>query len=173
MDIRRSRRARRMRIAVRCDGSVVAVHPSSVGFYRILPFIENQIDWIREKIDFFNSRPSAPVWRSTKREYMKNKVASLELVKSRVEHFNQFYNFHCNKICIKNQKTRWGSCSSKKNLNFNYKIIFLPEELQDYLIVHELCHLKELNHSKNFWALVRQRIPNFRSLSKTLRRRTR
>ena len=92
------------------------------------------------------------------------------LVESRIKYFNDFYNFKINRITIKNQKTRWGSCSSKGNLNFNYKIIYLKPALADYLIVHELCHLGELNHSKRFWALVSQTIPDYVSINKELRR---
>lgn len=173
VDIKKSKRAKRMRIAVYCDGSVVAVHPENISFPRILSIIENKISWIREKIDFFNSRPNIPVFKGGKREYIKNKDKAFELVRNKVEYFNQFYKFHYNKINIKNQKTRWGSCSSKKNLNFNYKLIFLSEELQNYLIVHELCHLKEFNHSKKFWDLVRLKIPNLNQISKILRKHIR
>ena len=162
-----------MRIAVYCDGSVVAVHPINLTQPRILSIIENKIDWIKEKINFFNSRQNIGVSKGTKKDFLKNKSQAFELVKNRVEYFNQFYKFHYNKILIKNQKTRWGSCSAKKNLNFNYKIIFLPKELQDYLIVHELCHLKEFNHSKKFWGLVKLKITNLEQVSKALRKNLR
>jgi predicted metal-dependent hydrolase len=88
----------------------------------------------------------------------------------KIIYFNSFYNFKYNKIFIKNHQRRWGSCSSKRNLNFNYKIIFLPERLQNYLIVHELCHLKEMNHSKGFWALVAKTIPDYEKLNKQLKK---
>lgn len=91
-------------------------------------------------------------------------------VENRISYFNKFYNFEINRIVIKNQKTRWGSCSSKKNLNFNYKIIYLRPALADYLIVHELCHLGELNHSKRFWALVAKTIPSYIKISKELKK---
>ncbi|MFA6251455.1 MAG: M48 family metallopeptidase [Candidatus Paceibacterota bacterium] len=173
VEIRKSKKAKRMRIAVYCDGSVVAVHPENISFLKILSVIEDKINWIKEKVDFFSSKQDIAVLKGTKREYLKNKEEALLLVKSKVEYFNNFYKFHYNKIYIKNQKTRWGSCSVKKNLNFNYKIIFLPKELQDYLIVHELCHLKEFNHSKKFWDLVRLRIPNLNQVSKMLRKHLR
>ena len=83
------------------------------------------------------------------------------LVKQKLEQFNQHYNFKWGRVSIKNAKTRWGSCSQKGNLNFNYKIVFLPPALVDYLIVHELCHLKEFNHSPAFWQLVAQTIHNY------------
>ena len=170
VDIKKSKKAKRMRIAVYCDGSVVAVYPENVLFSRILSVIENKISWIKEKIDFFNLKQNIAVFKGTKREYIKNKDISLELVKNRVEYFNQFYKFHYNKISIKNQKTRWGSCSKKGNLNFNYKVIYLRPQLADYLIVHELCHLGELNHSKRFWALVYKTMPDYVRVNKELRR---
>lgn len=91
-------------------------------------------------------------------------------VENKISHFNKFYRFEINRVAIKNTSTRWGSCSSKKNLNFNYKIIFLKPELADYLIVHELCHLGQLNHSKKFWELVKQTIPNYAKINKELKR---
>ena len=91
-------------------------------------------------------------------------------VENRINYFNKFYNFKMNRVAIKNQSTRWGSCSSKGNLNFNYKIIYLRPALADYLIVHELCHLGELNHSKRFWALVKKTISDYIELNRELRR---
>ncbi|MDE1924740.1 MAG: M48 family metallopeptidase [Patescibacteria group bacterium] len=73
------------------------------------------------------------------------------------------------KIFIKNLKTRWGSASKNGNLNFHYKILFLPPHLASYLVVHEVCHLKEFNHSKEFWALVASELPDYKKLRKELR----
>ena len=100
--------------------------------------------------------------------YLENKETARRLIMERVEYYNQFYKFSYNKIRIKNQKTRWGSCSSKDNLNFNYKIIFLEKKLQDYIIIHELCHLREMNHSENFWKLVAETMPDYREIRKRL-----
>lgn len=103
-----------------------------------------------------------------RREYLQNKEQARKLVHQKIEYFNNFYGYEFNRISIKNQKTRWGSCSSKRNLNFNYRILFLPEDLCDYVIVHELCHLKELNHSSNFWKLVSVTITNCKEKRKEL-----
>lgn len=77
--------------------------------------------------------------------------------------------FMYRRISIRNQKTRWGSCSSNGNLNFNYKIIFLPDYLAEYLIIHELCHLVHLDHSKNFWNLVGEMFPDYKKAQKELK----
>lgn len=99
-----------------------------------------------------------------KREYLFYKIRALALVHARILYFNAFYRFKINRISIKNQKTRWGSCSKKGNLNFNYRIALLPPQLADYVIVHELCHLGEFNHSANFWKLVAKTIPNYQKI---------
>jgi predicted metal-dependent hydrolase len=96
-------------------------------------------------------------------KYLKYKEATRALVRARLEHFNQFYNFKWKRVAIKNHKSRWGSCSSRGNLNFNFRLVLLPEPLADYVIAHELCHLGEFNHSKRFWALVAKTLPDWQS----------
>ena len=76
--------------------------------------------------------------------------------------------FSINKVSIKGQKTRWGSCSSKKNLSFNFKLMQYMKEIIDYVIIHELCHLQEMNHSKKFWLLVEKYVPDYKALRKEL-----
>jgi len=105
-----------------------------------------------------------------KRFTEKTKELARIFVIDRINYFNRIYGFKINRVAIKNTKTRWGSCSSKANLNFNYKIIFLKPELANYLIVHELCHLGELNHSKKYWDLVKKAIPDYRRLNAELKR---
>ena len=104
-----------------------------------------------------------------RRDYLKNREAARALVHERVSHWRAAYGFTVRKIAIRNQLTRWGSCSKNGNLNFNYRIVRLPPHLADYLIVHELCHLKEFNHSKAFWKLVQMTIPDFRKARKELK----
>ncbi len=79
------------------------------------------------------------------------------------------YNFKINKIFIRGQKTRWGSCSSNRNLSFNYKLMMYRKEVIEYVIIHELCHLIEMNHSKKFWDHVGKIIPNYKLLRKELK----
>ncbi|HVU75516.1 MAG TPA: M48 family metallopeptidase [Candidatus Paceibacterota bacterium] len=107
--------------------------------------------------------------RRNRRQYLTNRENARRLVHERIRHFNQVYGFSVGKIFIKNHKSRWGSCSEKGNLNFNYKIAFLPAELVDYIVVHELCHLKEFNHSPQFWSLVGETIPDHRRRRSALR----
>lgn len=94
--------------------------------------------------------------------YKIHKPAAQALAEQKVAQWNQLYNFPVGRVSIKNARTRWGSCSAKGNLNFNYKIALLPEHLADYLVVHELCHIGQFNHSQAFWDLVAQAVPEYR-----------
>ena len=107
--------------------------------------------------------------KGKRKDYLTNKEEARKIAKKKLLKYNNYYNFKYNRISIRNQKTRWGSCSAKGNLNFNYKICKLPEELCDYVIVHELCHLKEFNHSNNFWELVSLTIPNYKKIRRELK----
>jgi predicted metal-dependent hydrolase len=84
-------------------------------------------------------------------------------------HYGELHGIKVGKIAIRNQKSRWGSCSKKGNLNFNYKLVFLSPELRDYVIVHEICHIKEFNHGEGFWSLVAEAVPDHRELRKQLK----
>ncbi len=106
----------------------------------------------------------------TRWDYKKHKESARALAHARVAHFNSFYNFPVRRISIRNTKTRWGSCSKRGNLNFNYKILFLSSRMTDYIIVHELCHLKEFNHSQNFWDLVAKIVPEHKAIRSELRK---
>ncbi len=92
-----------------------------------------------------------------------------EVVHDRLQFFNEHYKFKYNRVTLRNQKTRWGSCSYLKNLNFNWRLIMAPIEVMDYVVVHELCHLKEMNHSKRYWSLVAEVIPNYKEVRKWLK----
>lgn len=109
------------------------------------------------------------LYRRNRKQYIKHKEDARRLVHARLGYFNTFYGHSYKKVFIKNHKSRWGSCSKVGNLNFNYKILFLPQVFSDYIIVHELCHLQEFNHSPAFWALVAKTIPNHRTVRAQLR----
>ena len=107
--------------------------------------------------------------RRNRRDYAKYKEHARSLVHARLAHFNQAYQFSWGRVAIRNQKSRWGSCSKRGNLNFSYRIALIAPELADYVIVHELCHLGEFNHSPRFWALVARACPEHRALRARLR----
>jgi len=103
-----------------------------------------------------------------RKDYLARKEEARLLVHAKIIQFNTHYQFEINRLFIKNQRSCWGSCSENKNLSFNYRLIYLEPELIDYVIVHELCHVQELNHSPRFWELVAQTIPSAKVLRKQL-----
>lgn len=157
--LKRNYRSRSVRIMVRADKSVVVTAPYWVSKRRIEKFVEEKSDWIEEKIAFIQTLPE-PVKQKT--SPVVSVARTKKLIKERLEHYNQFYHFEYKRIAIKNTKTKWGSCSSQKNLNFHAKLWHLPIELVDYVVVHELCHLAQMNHSQKFWALVAQQVPDYK-----------
>ena len=179
--IKKNRRSKNLRIIVHADGRVVVTAPMRAPLYFVKKFVESRKEWIEERVDNFlkknieeenkNEKLGLPK-KMTKAEqikdYKKYKESAREFVEKRIVELNKFYNFEYGKIAIRNQSTRWGSCSRKKNLNFNYKIVKLPIRMADYIIVHELCHLAHFNHSKNFWNLVAQVIPEHLAIRKEL-----
>ncbi|MBD3363033.1 DUF45 domain-containing protein [Candidatus Dojkabacteria bacterium] len=143
--------------------------------YLYLNFIHKKLVYPRAEITSENIN----IYRDENRELPKNKIKEViiktfkkyfrNLVQEAVEEYNSIYQFKYNRIAIKNNKTNWGSCSSKKNLNFTWRLIFAPLDIIDYVVVHELCHLKEQNHSKKFWKLVSKAIPDYKTRKKWLK----
>lgn len=95
--------------------------------------------------------------------------AAKEYIPQRVAHYQQFTGGAYERIVIRDQKTRWGSCSSNKTLSFNYRLMLAPPQILDYVVVHELCHLKHMNHSREFWAAVEEVMPDYKIYRKWLR----
>jgi predicted metal-dependent hydrolase len=164
-----SRRSRRLRLAIYNGGDFVVTAPAYLNIGTIESFISQKADWVIQKIEQLRTLPKPTTAKADRVEYSQMKPQALAFVTERVKYFNKLYGFKYGQIFIKNQKTVWGSCSRKGNLNFNYKIIKLPNQMADYLIVHELCHLQEFNHSPAFWHLVSKTIPDYVRIRKELK----
>ncbi len=167
--LRISKRAKRAQLKISHLGLTVTI-PRLMSQSVIERFIIQKSGWIQDKLDYFKSYHPVFLIKNTKANYLLNKENARKLAEQKVEQFNKIYRYHINTIRIKNQKSRWGSCSEKGNLNFNYKIALLPERIADYIIVHELCHLGEFNHSQKFWNLVAKTIPHYLDIKKELRK---
>lgn len=164
-EIRPSRRARRLGLTVYPGGRLVVTVPVSTKEDPEV-FIKRHGKWVLESIrrQFFKKRLPGGV-----KDYRENRARALELVTNRIEHFNKFYGFKMGRVTIRNTRSRWGSCSRNGNLSFSYKLVHLSPELVDYIVVHELCHLQEFNHSSAFWKLVEAKIPQYKLLRRMLR----
>lgn len=85
-----------------------------------------------------------------------------QLVLKRIDFYQKHFAYKVNQVSVRDQKTRWGSCSSTRNLNFNYRLMMAPPEVIDYIVVHEMCHLEHMNHSKSFWKKVYEVMPDYK-----------
>ena len=114
-------------------------------------------------------KPLRTVRKKEDPQRKQNRELARQRITLRVEYFAPLVGVTYNRIFIKEQKTRWGSCSSLGNLNFNWKLILLDEELLDYVVVHELAHRKQMNHSPTFWVEVERVLPDYRERRRRLR----
>ncbi len=167
--LRKSLRSRRLRVSVSAGGTLAVSAPVWVSSRFIERFLTEHAEWIERAVERFRRIGIHPLSRGGKREYARYKEVARTLATERLAYFNQSYGFLYYQISIRNQKTRWGSCSKQGNLSFNYRIALLPTELADYVILHELCHLGAFDHSARFWSLVARMMPDYRERRRALR----
>jgi len=148
-------------------GEVVVRSPRRMSRRGIEAFVKEKEGWILAHLEKLQSRP-APV--PLPAEKLEDLVRSaLEWFPRRTAFFAPLVGVQYGRITIRNQKTRWGSCSTAGNLNFNCLLMLAPEEIRDYVVVHELCHRLEMNHSKAFWAHVERLLPDYAARKKWLK----
>ena len=155
-------------IQVNSDLSVTVRAPRSVSEKDIEEILKKKEAWISkhiEKIKETKERFEAePTEKLTREKVIALADEALKVIPERVEYFAKVIGVTYGKITVRNQKTRWGSCSSKGNLNFNCLLMLAPPEVLDYVVVHELCHRKQMNHSKAFWLEVEKVLPNYKEV---------
>ena len=167
--LRRSKRARFLRISVLLDGTCTLTVPYRIDETAATQFLTAQAEWVLTKLAFFKRVAAPPLPPHTPALYREYLPKAKDLICNAVDRYNIIYGASYNSICVKHQKSRWGSCSHNHNLNFNYRLAFLPCRLLDYVVVHELCHLKEFNHSSAFWKHVAITMPHYSALRAELR----
>ena len=160
-------------IQVNSDLSVTVRAPYSASEKDIEEILKKKEAWISrhiEKIKKTRERFEAePTEKLTREKVIARAEEALKVIPARVEYFAKVIGVTYGKITIRNQKTRWGSCSSKGNLNFNCLLMLAPPEVLDYVVVHELCHRKQMNHSKAFWLEVEKVLPDYKEARKWLK----
>ena len=168
--IRRHPRAKRTGLTLYPDGSLVVTLTQSALPQTAERFIKKQQEWILRNLTKIQQEDRIFLPKISKAGVEAYKRRARHFVHERLRYWNNHYSFSYNRVAIKNHQKQWGSCSPKKNLNFNFRVLFLPREIADLIIVHELCHLAEMNHSPAFWSLVRQSLPGYQRLEKELKR---
>lgn len=167
--IRRSVRAKRIRLRISREGEVSLTIPKRVPLWMAELFLRSKAEWVRKTVREAATHLPNSVFPHGKDAYEEHRDRALVLVTERVEYYNHLYGFPYGRITIRAQKTRWGSCSKKGNLSFNWKLAFLPSDMVDYVVVHELCHLKYFDHGKLFWELVEKGVPDYKSIRKRMK----
>ena len=152
--IRSNRRT--ISLQIKPDGAVLVRCPLRLPEREVVAFVESKRAWLEKHL-------CRREWveRLTKDEVAALAIRAKEDITARVERLAPLVGVSWERITIRSQRTRWGSCSGKGNLNFNCLLMLAPEQVRDYVVVHELCHRKEMNHSARFWALVERILPNY------------
>ena len=153
-------------IQIKPDGQVVVRCPKRMRIEEARRFAESKADWIEKHLA---KRPLQDVAKYTTKEIEQLREQARKFVTERVRYFAPIIGVSYGQIAIRTQHTRWGSCSSKGNLNFNCLLMLTPGFCLDYVIVHELCHRLEMNHSPKFWAQVERVLPDYRKSREWLR----
>ena len=162
IEIRRSRR-KTLSLEIRPDGGVLVRAPMYVPQYEIRKFVQQHENWIEKHRDTMLRRQQeeAPKEILTQEEIQSLADKALQVIPDRVAYWAPKVGVSYGRITIRNQKTKWGSCSAKGNLNFNCLLMLTPPEVIDSVVVHELCHRKYMNHSAAFYEEVRRVYPEY------------
>jgi len=168
-------RSRRKSLAIEItpELQVVVRAPARMPVREINAFVQEKDDWIRAHLQqMAEKKRLREQYREqalSKEELQKLATQAMKLIPQKVHYYAQIIGVTYGRITIRNQRTRWGSCSGKGNLNFNCLLLLMPEEVLDYVVVHELCHRKEMNHSARFWEEVEKILPDYRQRRKWLK----
>lgn len=167
--LRTRRGHRRFTLVVHRDGTVTLTVPSRVSYAALDRYLGEKRVWLLGALAALppGVRTASAAERTL--HYRTHKEAARALVTERLTALNAYYGFTWGRVAIRRGTSRWGSCSSHGNLNFDYRILFLPPHLRDYVVVHELCHRAELNHSPRFWALVANAVPAYHACRRELK----
>ena len=162
-------------IEIGMDKKIKVRVPRRASKAQIEEMLKAKHDWILKTLDKIEQRNTAEA-----REYAEAKPLSSEEIKKlkkeareRLTELTEYWagrmGISYGRISIRGQKTRWGSCSSKGNLNYNYLLVLCPDEVAEYVVIHELCHRIHMNHSKRFWEKIEEFCPNYRQARKWLK----
>lgn len=156
------------------DMQVIVRAPYRVPERTLRRFVEERADWLETHLAKMAARkaeqqhrPQSPKLTEADLRMLVNQAK--EVIPNRVQYYAPIVGVDYGRITIRNQRTRWGSCSGKGNLNFNCLLMLTPPQVVDYVVVHELCHRLEMNHSSRFWAQVERVYPNYRQAKKWLK----
>jgi hypothetical protein len=160
-----------MCLEITSDLRVIVRAPINMPTYKIKSFVNDKSEWISAKFTEMTARQKmqeeAPRLSENEIKLLHDKAAAILLQKT--EFYAKIIGVDYGRITIRHQKTRWGSCSSTGNINYNCLLMLTPDEIQDYVVVHELCHRLYMDHSQRFWSEVERVLPDYRQRRKWLK----
>ena len=143
------------------SGEVEVRAPMRVSERRIDKFVEKNKQWIQKQLKKHAERKSSlPELTEDETKTARKKARSI--LQDKLDYWSQITGLEYNQLRLKENSTNWGSCSTKRNINLDWRLTLLPEPICDYVILHEVCHLKEMNHGPRFWSLVERYMPEYR-----------
>ncbi len=159
-------------IAIKPGGQIIIRAPRFLSNSIIMSYVQEKALWILHTYEK-QCKIQPTVLSTEEMHYIqalekRYREAAKEYFPKRIEYYQQFTGGHYTKITIRDQKTRWGSCSNSGTLSFNYRLMLAPPRVLDYVVVHELCHLTHMNHSKDFWNMVESILPDYKEYKKWL-----
>lgn len=155
-------------ITITQDEKLLIKAPFRMPEKQIKCFIDHKQDWIYKNIKHVLESNKNKTAKSEE-DIKELKKQAREILTKRTEYYKEILKVDYERICIGNQKTIWGSCSSRKTISYNCHLVLMPERIIDYVVVHELCHLVEMNHSSDFWQKVSEVLPDYKNRRKWLK----
>jgi predicted metal-dependent hydrolase len=162
-------RARRYVIHVRLDGTVRVTIPRGGSKREARAFVEQQQQWIdrrRQQVALENARPRETISPDVEREWRARATRELPV---RLLELAEAQGLRVDRISVRNQRWRWGSCSRSGHICLNWRLVRMPPPVRDYVMLHELMHLKRMDHSPKFWKLVAEACPEYQAARQWLR----
>ena len=166
----KSKRAKRLSITVRPFKGIRVAVPYRISFKKAEKYFQTNAAWAKKSLDYIQKVEQQHLTTVDENRPRFNRAKAKVEIIERLNYLADKHGFEYNRVFIKNQKTRWGSCSEKNNINLNVNLIRLTSELMDYVILHELVHLKVKNHSKHFWCELDKYVGSAKELDKKLRK---
>lgn len=154
-----------IKISVYRNGKIVVTAPKKMSLKTIENNVGKKMEWVCEKIRLYKKLRSNGL---SGRYYLDFKEDTMNIITRKLNYYNKVYNFKFCEVIVKNLKNKWSFCSEDNKLVFDCRVALLPKKLVNYIVVHELCHLVEFNHSENFWNLVKKTIPDYESVNKLI-----
>jgi len=164
----RSKRAKRVSISVKPFKGVRVAVPHGFSLKKALQFAQTKADWIKTHLDKMQQYEREGYFDSIPADSIDREKARTQLTR-RLQQLAKHNGFSYNRVFIRNQRTRWGSCSSRNNISLNMKLVRLPDELIDYVILHELVHTHRKDHSKDFWTDMDRLVGNGKKMASRLK----